>query len=53
MKTYRLGNVIVKVYRPDLTSTERSKRERELAISLEQFGKEMYKAQKERKPWQH
>ena len=53
MKTYRLGNVIVKVYRPDITTTERNKRERELTISLEQFGKEMYKKQKESKSWQH
>lgn len=53
MKKYKLGNVEINVYRPDITTTERNKRERELVISLEQFGKEMYKKQKESKSWQH
>ena len=37
---YNYGNVVIKVYRPELTDTERKKRERQIESALSVFGKE-------------
>ena len=41
-----IGNAIVKIYRPALTEAERRKREDQLLIGLQQFGKAMEDARR-------
>lgn len=43
---YQVGNAEVVVYRPELTEEERAKRERQIVIALNQFGKAMVDAEK-------
>lgn len=45
MKEYIIGNAVVIVTRPTLTEEERSKRERQISIALQQIGKEMIEAE--------
>lgn len=46
MTEYRIGNAIVRVYRPELTEAERKKREDQLRTGLQQFGKAMVDAER-------
>lgn len=42
VKTYEIGNAIVKVYRPDLDEKEEAKVHRDICIALQQYGKEVH-----------
>jgi hypothetical protein len=39
---YKIGNCVVCVTRPELSDAERAKRERQIQIALQQFGRAMY-----------
>lgn len=36
---YHHGNAVIRVYRPNLTGEERAKRESNIAVVLQQYGK--------------
>lgn len=40
-REYTIGNCIVCVTRPELSEAERTKRERQIQIALQQFGRAM------------
>lgn len=40
-REYTIGNCIVCVTRPELSEAERAKRERQIQIALQQFGRAM------------
>lgn len=40
IKEYQYGNVTITTYRPELSDEENKKREEQLLIALQQFGKE-------------
>lgn len=46
MKEYRHGNVVLKIYRPELSDSERAKREQQILNTLQQYGKAMVAAEK-------
>ena len=41
VKEYQYKNAIIKIKRPELSDTERERREKQIVIALQQFGKEM------------
>lgn len=43
---YTFGNAIIEVHRPELTAEERARREAQILIALQQYGKAMVEAEK-------
>lgn len=41
MKEYTIGNAIVCISRPELSEAERARREKQIQIALQQFGRAM------------
>lgn len=48
-KTITCGNAEIVIHRPELTEDERRKREHQIEIALQQFGKAMADAERGRK----
>lgn len=45
---YTFGNAIIEIHRPELTNEERIRREKQILIALDNFGKAMVDAERNR-----